>query len=267
MKYGCCLNMVAGGPDGTGMEHIAALAAAGYDYVELPLAEIMALDETQFTALYQALQNANIPCEACNNFFPKTLRLTGTQADSIEQTMEYVERALARAATLGARKVVFGSGGAKNVPAGFPIEEGWRQVTELTRRIGPVARQNGILIVIEPLRKAECNLINSFAEGCRLADDVDDSNVKVLVDYYHLTEEKESVKHVEQLGPHYLGHIHFANPKGRVYPSAQDGWDYSDFVKAIKAAGYSDTLSCEAYTSEYPRAAREALEFFKANFD
>ena len=37
MKIGCCLNMVAEGPDGTGIEHIEKLAELGYDYVELPM--------------------------------------------------------------------------------------------------------------------------------------------------------------------------------------------------------------------------------------
>ena len=38
MKIGCCINMVAQAPDGIGIERLEALAACGYDYVELPLA-------------------------------------------------------------------------------------------------------------------------------------------------------------------------------------------------------------------------------------
>ena len=40
--------MVAGGPDGTGIEHIEKLAQLGYDYVELPTAQMMDLDEEAF---------------------------------------------------------------------------------------------------------------------------------------------------------------------------------------------------------------------------
>lgn len=266
MRYGCCLNMVAAGADGTGAEKIGALAKAGYDYVELPLAEMMALEESRFAQLRRSLEKAGVRCEACNNFFPKTMRLTGAQADPIEKTMEYVQRALARAASLGARKVVFGSGGAKNVPEGFSMEEGRRQVAELARQIGPVARREGIVIALEPLRRAECNLINTFEEGCGLAREVDDPNVRVLVDYYHLAEEGEPAANIARLGKRYLGHLHFANPEGRVYPSRQDGRDYSDFVQAVKAAGYDDTLSCEAYARNYAAEAAEALALLRENF-
>ena len=50
MKFGCCLNMVAEGPDGTGIEHIEKLAQLGYDYVELPTAQMMELDDEAFAA-------------------------------------------------------------------------------------------------------------------------------------------------------------------------------------------------------------------------
>jgi len=45
MKIGCCTNMHAAGTDGTSAEHIGLFAELGYDYVELPMAEIMELDE------------------------------------------------------------------------------------------------------------------------------------------------------------------------------------------------------------------------------
>ena len=53
MKFGCCLNMVSSGPDGTGMELIPQAAMAGCDYLELPLAEIMHMMEPEFLALKQ----------------------------------------------------------------------------------------------------------------------------------------------------------------------------------------------------------------------
>mgnify|MGYP000556237611 CR=1 FL=1 len=69
MKYGCCLNMIASKSDKTGIEHLRRLAMSGYDYVELPLAEIMDLSESQFnTLIIDELERYNIQCEVCNNF-------------------------------------------------------------------------------------------------------------------------------------------------------------------------------------------------------
>ena len=48
MKFGCCLNMVSTKPDGTGAELLDSLAKIGFDYAELPLAEMTALPEADF---------------------------------------------------------------------------------------------------------------------------------------------------------------------------------------------------------------------------
>lgn len=265
MRFGCCLNMVAQGHDGTGVEHLPELAAAGYDYVELPLAELMALSEEGRKEVQKALQRTGVPCETCNNFFPGTIRLTGEEADP-DAVMEYVDRALAFAGSLGVKRVVFGSGKAKNLPEGFSRTKGYRQVVELLKRVNVIAAREDITIAIEPLRQAECNLINSFAEGCRLAEDVNGANVKVLVDFYHLTEEKEPVSHIRELGKRYLAHVHFANPRGRVYPTCQETEVYREFAEALKEIGYDQRVSCEAYADSYADSAPGALEVLRQLF-
>lgn len=265
MKFGCCLNMVSTKPDGTGAELLDSLAKIGFDYAELPLAEMTALPEADFQNIRQALQRNGIRCECCNNFFPKTIRLTGAEAD-LELILGYVEKALKRAKALGVSNVVFGSGGAKNVPEGFPIEQGYEQIVTLLKRIAPVASGYGITIVIEPLRKAECNLINTFEEGCRLAKDVNDPAIRVLVDFYHMRVEQEPVQHILELGKEFLRHVHFARTEGRIYPACVEEDEYIPFIKALKSIGYDERISCEAYTDDFVTGAEKALKFFKENF-
>lgn len=264
MRYGCCLNMVASGADGTGTEHLKELAEAEYDYVELPLAEMMALGEEEFARIKEQIQDAGVPCEVCNNLFPKTMRLTGDHAET-EAAIVYAEKALRKAKSLGVSVVVFGSGPAKHVPDGFSLEAGRRQVVELLKEISLYAAQQQITLVIEPLRKAECNLINTFAEGCRLAEDVDREQVKVLVDYYHMTVEGEAPVVVADLGGQYLRHVHFANPNGRIYPKDMSESPYAEFFAALEKAGYNGRISCEAYSKDFAADAKKALEMFRRN--
>ena len=188
--------------------------------------------------------------------------LTGpdTDMDAIEA---YVRRAFTRDEELGIKVCVFGSGPAKHVPEGFPMEKGFEQVVQICRLIGPIAAQHGITIVIEPLRKAECNLINTFAEGVELAKAANVENVKVLVDFYHLTVEHEPVGNIARDGALYLRHVHFANPNGRVYPVSADEADYAPFMEALKQAGYDARISCEAYAENgFARDAAAAKAFF-----
>lgn len=263
MKIGCCTNMISNGADGTGIEYIEKLAAIGFDYIELPLAEMNALSNDDFNALVKRVEASKIRCETCNNCFPATMRLTGSEVDPVAITA-YVAHAFSRAARLGVEYVVFGSGPAKNIPKGFPMEDGYRQVVKLLQYISAVAAKYGITIVIEPLRVLECNLIHSFQEGCQLAKDVDQANVKVLVDFYHLSQENEPIQHLLDEGQQYLRHVHFARDEGRVFPAKIDeDPNYKLFFDALETIGYDQRISLEAYTSDFENNAPVALQFFR----
>jgi D-psicose/D-tagatose/L-ribulose 3-epimerase len=189
--------------------------------------------------------------------------VTGYRVD-LHEIAGYVRYSLDRAGELGVEYVVFGSGPAKNVPDSFPLDEGYRQVMELLRMISGIALRNGITIVIEPLRKAECNLINTFAEGCRLARDVNCGNVAVLVDFYHLSQENEPLQHLLDDGLQYLRHIHIAANKGRSYPSEKSADPFEDFFNVLHRIGYNRRISVEAYTDDFEKDARETLRFLLA---
>lgn len=265
MRFGCCLNMTATQNDSIGIEHIEELAACSFDYVELPLAEMMELNPEDFKRLLSRLQKSGIACEVCNNFFPKTMRLTGGEADE-NTALTYAKAALARAAEVGAKIVVFGSGKAKNVPTGFSLSDGYIQIVHLLKKIDAIAEQHKIKVAIEPLRSEECNLINSFEEGCKLARDVDGTSTGVLVDFYHMVSENEPVDHILKDGKEFLIHTHMANPSGRIFPAHLSEADYESFIQALHAVGYEGRMSCEAYTSHFSSDASITRNFFRENF-
>lgn len=135
--------------DAVGRRYIGTLKEAGYDYMELPLAQIMELSETSFSELAEEAEKTGLPCECCNNFFPASVRLTGETVDPAK-VQEYVKRAIDRAVKLGSRVIVFGSSGAKNVPEGFPYDRAFGQIADALRMIDTYAASAGIHIAIEP---------------------------------------------------------------------------------------------------------------------
>lgn len=266
MRIGCCSNMNASLPDGTGREFIERIKEVGFDYVELPLAQVSALSDKDFSSLVSQVENADIPVEACNNCFPTTLRLTGCNVDEME-VEGYVRKAFKKVSELGAGIVVFGSGPAKNIPDGFPRSRGYSQIVALLKRMSDEAGKYGITVVIEPLRKAECNVINTYMEGVELVRKADRPNVKVLVDFYHLSVEKENPEVLVDFNS-YLAHAHFANPalgteKERSFPQSVDEWDYVPFFSCLKKAGYEGRISLEAYAKDFDVEASRALELMR----
>ncbi|MBC7320142.1 sugar phosphate isomerase/epimerase, partial [bacterium] len=216
MKFGCCGNMVAVEKDKTGIEIVEKLKEIGYDYIELSLAHISRLSDEEFEGLKTRLDASGLKCEACNNFFPPEIRLTGDQVD-YKKIEEYLGLVLSRVNMLGVEVIVFGSGPAKMVPEGFPMEKAWQQLVELTKYISDLAEKYNVTIAIEPLRREECNIINRVSEGLRLVKEVSRGNVKLLVDFYHLRSEREDPSILKECKDH-LRHVHFARFEGRTFP-------------------------------------------------
>jgi sugar phosphate isomerase/epimerase len=203
---------------------------------------------------------SGLKCEACNNFFPGNIRLTGDAVD-YGKIEEYLDKALRRAGQLGVRVIVFGSPKSKNVPEGYPMDKAWSQLVELLRHIDPMVRTKGIIVVIEPLHKVESNIVNTAAEGLKLAKTVDRENIKLLIDYYHLVMEKEDPEVILDAGS-YIKHTHFANPADRVYPiEAEEG--YIRFMNLLKRIGYEGRISIEAYTKDFCHDAKRSVEILK----
>jgi D-psicose/D-tagatose/L-ribulose 3-epimerase len=260
MRIGYCTNLIATQIDGTGSEWIEKGQENGFDYVELPLAQMVDLNDKEFSSLKEKVGSSGLKCEACNNFFPASIRLTGNDVD-YGKTEAYLDKALGRAAQLGVKVIVLGSPKSKNVPEGYPMDKAWSQLVELLRNIDPLVRTRGITVVIEPLNKGESNIINTAAEGLRLAKAADRENIKLLIDYYHLVMEKEDPEIILDAG-FYIKHIHFGNPAGRVYPTEKmDG--YIRFMDLLKRIGYEGRISIEAYTKDFCHDAKRSVEILR----
>lgn len=253
--------MLSGHPDGTGIEHIEILKKTGYDYVELPLAQIMQLPADAFKNLLKKLGAAGLKCEACNNFFPANIRLTGNEMNT-GSILSYAAASLEKAALLGVEVIVFGSSQARNVPEGFPREKAWRQLKDILRIIGEMAGPMNIFIAIEPLNRSESNIVTTVSEGFALAKEVRRNNVRLLVDYYHIAVEKDSLDDVKNAG-NFIRHVHFSRPEGRTFPTIAELTDYAGFFRTLKEAGYDGRISVEAYSKNTEKYMRDSLELLR----
>ena len=260
MRFGICGSMVARQPDGSGVEIVEQVREIGYDYIELSLAHLAALTETDFSALRLRMAGSGLVCEACNNFYPKAVRLTGS-AVQWDLVCDYTHRAVSRAAELGAHVIVFGSSAAKNVPEGFPMVQAWQQITRVLNLTADEAGPHGITIAIEPLNRQESNILHTVAEGLAVARRVKRPEVQVLVDYYHMALEHEEPAILGQAGPA-LCHVHFARVAGRTFPTGLDE-GFQSFFDGLVGAGYDGRISVEGFSTDFYADAVQALAVLK----
>ena len=256
MRFGICGSMVASQPDGTGIEVVEQVREIGYDYIELSLAHVAALSDEAFDTVRKRLQASGLACEACNNFFPRSVRLTGAEV-RWPDVRQYTRLAVDRAAELGAQVIVFGSSAAKNVPEGYPKYRAWQQIVTALHIAADEAGRKGIVIAIEPLNRQESNIVNSVAEGLALMQRVKRAEVQVLADYYHMALENEDLSILSLTGPA-LRHVHFARVAGRTYPHAVEP-GFQLFFDALKANGYTGRVSVEGFSNDFYQDAAAAL--------
>lgn len=249
MKYGLC----------AGLDKLAEAAALGFDYLEPPVNGTAALTQEDFEAKLAIARQAAIPCPVFNLLFPKTLQLLLPETTD-EAIAGYLHGALRRVQLLGGRAAVFGSGKSRNRPEGMTYGEAFRRLTEVTRLTGRIASEYGVTIVIEPLNRAESNMINSMAEGAALAAAVDHPNVQLLCDSFHAAKENEPFTDVVRLGG--VRHVHVATREGRRYPLEKDG-DLAALYAALKETGYDGRISIEGKTDDMAHDAPIAIALLK----
>jgi sugar phosphate isomerase/epimerase len=170
--------------------------------------------------------------------------------------MEYIRLALDRVSRLGVRLVVFGSGGARQVPEGFSKQEAFEQLVDFGKRIAPEARSRNITIAIEPLRQQESNIINNTADELAWVNAVNDPNIQLMIDFYHFSVEKQDPSDILKVQDH-LRHLHMANPNGRIMPLKWDEYNYGPFFAVLRQVHYDRLISLEvnnANLAEAPQA-------------
>ncbi len=258
MKLGCCVGPAQlygiAGP-GRLEERLEWFASIGCDFVELGVAWIDGLPEEEFRALREALSRSRVKAPVCNLFVPASFRIVGPERD-FAALRAYVQRALDRVAQIESEYVVFGSGRARRIPEGYDEAAARRELVEFARMAADEAGGRGLTILLEPLRREECNILNFVAEGHRFVRELGHPHFKLLADSYHMEEVGEPLSVLAQVAEE-LRHVHTADTK-RV-PPGTGGYDHHRFVRTLLEAGYSGDLSIECNFGDFDREAPAAV--------
>jgi sugar phosphate isomerase/epimerase len=252
MEYGVC-----GEPKVAGI-----LAGTGYDFVELHVQRDLRTMEQEeaFLPRLREIKAAPVPAAVANCFVPGSLKITGPEVD-VDALKRYVTTAFGRAQQAGIDTIVFGSGGARRIPEGFDRDSAWEQLVGFGSMIAPIAKHHDVTVVVEPLNRRECNVLNLVGECAEYVRQVDHPNVRLLVDAYHWALENDSYDDLVDALP-LICHAHIATYKSRLAPGLEP-CDFSEFFGALKEGGYDGRLSIEGKWPDLPGHAAKALAELK----
>jgi len=239
-----------------------AVQDAGYDYVELPVAVVKGESpDEEFKPIRDQIHEYSVVPEAWNCLLPGDMKVTGPEVD-LYRVERFLRTAFERIEELGGEIVVFGSGGARKVPDGFPLDEARDQIVEFVTLAGRIAGDHGITIAIEPLNRAETNIINSVKEGLELVELVDHPFVKLLADLYHVGKENEPMQDIIEAGNEIV-HTHIADVSDRMYPGRTEVEPHRQFFEALRSIGYNDRMSVECILKDFDTEIRKSLDFLR----
>ena len=224
-----------------------------FDYIEGNVQAFLVPEKSDadFESLARTVRDSLRPLIAVNCFLPADLKMTGPAVDHARLGL-YADSAFRRANDVGIKTIVFGSGGARQVPEGWSLSAGFEQYVEALRICAPFAEKYGVTLVVEPLNRGECNLVNTIDEGAEAVRRCGHTQVRLLVDIFHMLRNGETPDAIARHAD-LITHAHVAENTGRTQPGVH-GDDFRPFLRALRKAHACQNITIECSWSMGMRA-------------
>lgn len=244
-----------------GPEHAKNLAAMGAQFIEIGCGHLLPdKPDEDFVERRKQLKECGLPIHGANGFLPGRLKSTGPKADH-KAIADYASVIFRRGEEIGMKTVTFGSSGSRNLPEGFPPADAELQFVALLSRLAPIAARHGIRVCVEPLQKSETNFIQYVKEAARLVEAVQQPNIGITADIFHMMRGGEKPESIRLAAKH-IQHVHLAELAKRTAPGT-DGDDFKPYFQALKDIGYTGPISMECGWQDLNEQFPVALETVK----
>lgn len=162
-----------------------------------------------------------------------------------QKALDYIKSCIDLAVEVGARSVLV-------VPSlvGQPVffkskEEDLEVSKEVMAKAAEYAKENGILLTLEPINRYEVSLINSLDEAIRYCRDIDNEFFRTMGDTFHMQiEEPDGIPNaIRRAGRYWFQHLHVADNTRRAPGMGTMPW--REIIRALYDIGYEGAISCE----------------------
>ena len=166
-----------------------------------------------------------------------------------QETVEYMEKFLALAGVMGARKLVFGS--PKNRQRGeMSIEQANQIADNFFGGLGDVALKNNVILCVEPNAKQyNCDFITNAKEGTNFVKSVGNSGIGLHLDTACMALAGDDLGESIRESKDILEHFHISSPM-LDQVEVRDDVDHASAAKALKEINYNKIISIEMRPGE-----------------
>jgi D-psicose/D-tagatose/L-ribulose 3-epimerase len=224
---------------------ISGAAEAGLDFVEIPLLDPGSIDVEHTRSL---LDRYGLGC-SCSLGLPPEVHLPSDP----EGARRFLDGAVEATAALGSPVLTGCLYTHVGTLTGKPPEPSELEaVAHTLKRTARRAAEYGLELGIEAINRYETYLVNLASQAGELLDRIDEPNVFVHLDTYHMNiEEKGFYEPIVSLGSR-LGYIHLSESDRGTPGTANVHWD--EVFRGLKDIDYGGALAMESFA-----AVNEAL--------
>ena len=219
------------------------IKATGYDGVEIPIFEGRPDD---YRRLGEMLDELGLERTSVTAMGDPAMNLIAADAGTRRKGVAYMRWALECAEALGARKL---SGPMHSTIGHFsgsgPTNAEKKRSVDSQRAIGDIAGQRNVIVCLEALNRFECYLLNTMDDLAGHIDAIGHPNIRGMYDTFHANIEEADPIGAYTRNVRVFGHIHISENDRGVPGRGNVPWKKT--FKAIRASGYDDWLTVEAF--------------------
>ena len=231
----------------TAREVITAAAEAELDFVEIPLLRPESFDAMGTRALLEehglaATCSLGLPANAAYPDAP----------DAAERFLTHVLDLVAAVGSPLLTGVLYGTLGA--VVGRPPTEADYQVIAASLKRLARHAATLGVSLGLEPVNRYETFLVNTASQALDLVARIDEPNVFVHLDTYHMNIEERGFREPIEACGRRLRYIHLSE-SDRGTPG-RGNVDWNGVFEGLAAIGYQGDLVMESFVALNPDIAR-----------
>jgi len=214
----------------------------GLDFIEIPL---MCLESFDSAAVKDRLTKVGL--EACTS----TVLLNDTDITSYdpairEKGVNYLKACVKATSEIGAGNfsgVIYSQ---HIKPASKrPSPEEWENSAKCLKDVAVYARKLGVSIGLEPVNRYETYLINTCEQALKLKQMINEPNVKIHLDTYHMNIEEKSFYEATKLAGKDLIHYHLCENDRGIPGTGLVDWD--GIFRALAEIDYDGFAALESF--------------------
>ncbi len=243
------------------------ITAAGFSCNIESIARLVSpkmVSDEQFEKNIALFKTLKTPIYAFNIFIPGELKVIGPDVNE-PAILEYVEKVMERLSRTDTKMIVWGSGGSRRLPDGFDREIAVNQFITIAKKIAILAKKYNITVALEPLNTTETNFINSVKEALYVVKKVNQKNLRLNVDIYHMLKDNEGPAIIAKT-KNYIVHCEIAEKDNRTAPGVI-GTDFKPYLVELAKIGYHNKIVIEGRWKNLGDIAKMSKDFLQKQVD